>query len=157
SVSGIPHTSSSNTVTDALNGVTLTLTGTTASGTGPGSSAQLTVSSDTSTITSNIQAFVDAYNTMLKAIRPLGSFDQTTNTAGPMLGDSVLSGIQNELRSALHAVVNTGSSTYSSLASIGITTKSDGSLSLDTTRLQTALATAPAAVSTLFSGSNGVA
>jgi flagellar hook-associated protein 2 len=156
-VSGIPHTSSSNTVTDALNGVTLTLTGTTASGTGPGSSAQLTVSNDTSTITSNIQAFVDSYNTMLKAIKPLGSYDQTTNTAGPMLGDSVLTGIQNEIRSALHSVVNTGSSTYSSLASVGITTKSDGSLSLDTTKLQTALATAPAAVSSLFSSANGVA
>jgi flagellar hook-associated protein 2 len=157
SISGVPHTSSTNTVTDALNGVTLTLTGTTASGTGPGSSAQLTVSSDTSTITSNIQAFVDGYNTMVKAISPLGSFDQTTNTAGPMLGDPVLTGVQNDIRSALHSVVNTGSSVYNSLASVGITTNSDGTLNLNTTKLQTALATAPSAVSTLFSGSTGVA
>jgi flagellar hook-associated protein 2 len=40
---------------------------------------------------------------------------------------------------------------------VGITTSSDGSLKLDTTKLQAALATAPAAVATLFSGANGVA
>ena len=156
-ISGIPHTSASNTVTDALNGVTLTLNGTTATGTGAGSSAQLTIASDTSTITSNVQAFVTAYNTLVGAISPLGSYDQTTQTAGPMLGDPVLSGVQNEIRSTLYSVVNTGSSTYNSLASVGITTNSDGTLTLNTSKLQTALATAPTAVSTLFSGSNGVA
>jgi flagellar hook-associated protein 2 len=156
-ISGIPHTSTSNTVTDALKGVTLTLNGTTVAGTGAGSSAQLSVSSDTSTITDNIGAFVDAYNTLVKALQPLGSYDQTTQTAGPMLGDAVLSGIQNEMRSTLYGLVNTGSSTYSSLASVGITTNSDGSLSLNKTKLQTALTTAPTAVSNLFSSTNGVA
>ncbi len=156
-ISGIPHTSSSNVVTDALKGVTLTLNGTTPAGTGPGSTAQLSVASDTSTITDNVQAFVDAYNTLVQAIQPLGSYDQTTQTAGPMLGDAVLSGIQNELRSSLYGLVNTGSSTYSSLASVGITTKSDGTLTLDKTKFQTALATAPTAVSSLFSSTNGVA
>jgi flagellar hook-associated protein 2 len=153
SISGIPHTSASNTVDDALSGVTLTLTGKTAVGV----SAQLTVSSDTATIVDNIQAFVDAYNTLQTAIKPLGSYDQTTQTAGPMLGDAVLSGMQNEIRSTLYSVVNTGSSTYNSLASVGITTNSDGSLNLNKSKLQTALATAPAAVSTLFSGTNGIA
>jgi flagellar hook-associated protein 2 len=157
SISGIPHTSSSNTVTDALNGVTLTLTGTTASGTGPDSSAQLTVASDTSTIVANVQAFVDGYNALVKAIKPLGSYDQATNTAGPMLGDATLTGIQNELRRTLHALVNTGSSTYNSLASVGITSQADGSLKLGQTKLQTALAVAPASVSSLFSSTSGVA
>jgi flagellar hook-associated protein 2 len=157
SISGIPHTSSSNIVSDALNGVTLTLTGKTAAGTGPGSTADLTVASDTGAITTNIQAFVDGYNTLAKAMGKLGSYDQTTHTAGPMLGDAVLTGIQNELRSALYSVVNTGSSTYNSLASVGITTKSDGTLTLDTTKLRTAMASAPSAVSALFSGTKGVA
>jgi flagellar hook-associated protein 2 len=159
SISGIPHTSTSNTVSDALKGVTLSLNGTTVAGTGTGTgtSAQLTIASDTSTITDNIGTFVDAYNDLVKAIKPLGSYDQTTQTAGPMLGDAVLSGIQNELRSTLYGLVNTGSSTYSSLASVGITTNSDGSLTLSKTKLQTALTTAPTAVSSLFSGTNGVA
>ncbi|MBV8806353.1 MAG: flagellar filament capping protein FliD [Sinobacteraceae bacterium] len=153
SVSGIPYTSPSNTVTSAISGVTLTLTGTSATGT----SAQLSVSSDTSTIISNVQAFVTAYNTMAQAIQPLGSFDQTTGTAGPMLGDATLSGVQNDIRSALYGIVNTGSSVYNTLASVGITTKPDGTLSLNTSQLQTALSTAPSAVSALFSSTNGVA
>jgi len=159
-ISGIPHTSQSNTVTDALNGVTLTLTGVSAAGTtGVGSLAtsQLTVASDTDTILTNVGAFVDAYNAMVKAIQPLGSFDQTTQTAGPMLGDATLNGVQNDIRSALYSVVNTGSTTFNTLASVGITTNKDGSLSLDKTKLQSALASAPTAVSQLFSGTTGVA
>jgi flagellar hook-associated protein 2 len=160
SISGVPHTSQSNTVTDALNGVTLTLNGVSAAGTaGAGSLAtsQLTVASDTDAILTNVGAFVDAYNAMVKAIQPLGSFDQTTQTAGPMLGDATLNGIQNDIRSALYSVVNTGSTTFNTLASVGITTNKDGSLTLNKTKLTSALASAPTAVSQLFSGTTGIA
>jgi flagellar hook-associated protein 2 len=160
-VSGIAHTSASNTVSDALSGVTLTLTGTSAT-TGTGSTATtstsaLTVASDTSTISTNVQAFVTAYNALITAIQPLDSFDPTSGTAGPMLGDPVLSGIQNEIKSSLYGLVNTGSSTYNSLAAVGITTNSDGSLSFNQSQFQTALTAAPTAVSNLFSSSTGVA
>jgi flagellar hook-associated protein 2 len=74
-----------------------------------------------------------------------------------MLGDALLSGIQNEIRSTLYGIVKTGSATYNSLASVGITTKSDGTLSLNPAKLQTALTAAPGAVSALFSGKNGIA
>jgi flagellar hook-associated protein 2 len=159
SISGISHTSSSNTVSDALNGVTLTLTGLSKAGTTTGTlaSSQLAVASDTDTISSNVSAFVDAYNAMVKAIQPLGSYDQTTQTAGPMLGDSTLQGVQNDIRSALYSLVNTGSPTYNSLASVGITTNKDGTLSFDKTKFQTALASAPTAVTQLFAGAKGVA
>lgn len=157
SISGISHTSASNTVSDALSGVTLTLLGTTAAGTGPGSSASLTVANDTATIATNIGAFVTAYNALVGSISSLDSFDSATGSAGPMLGDALLSGIQNEIRSTLYGVVNTGSSTYNSLASVGITTASDGTLNLNNRTLQTALSAAPSAVSALFSGAGGVA
>lgn len=156
-ISGISHTSASNTVSDALSGVTLNLLGTTAAGTGPGSSVTLTVANDTSTIETNISAFVDAYNTLVGSIASLGSFDATTGTAGPMLGDALLSGIRNEIRSTLYGIANTGSSTYNSLASVGITTNSDGTLSLNDSKLETALSSAPSAVSALFSGPQGIA
>lgn len=158
-ISGVPHTSQSNTVTGALTGVTLTLTGVSAAGSTAGTLAtsQLTVASDTPTILTNVGAFVDAYNAMVKTIQPLGSYDSTTGTAGPMLGDPTLSGVQNDIRTALHAVVNTGSSTYNTLASVGITTNKDGSLTLNKIKLQSALASAPTAVSQLFSGATGVA
>jgi flagellar hook-associated protein 2 len=105
----------------------------------------------------NIQAFVSAYNTMQSSLASLGSYSSTTGQAGPMLGNPLLLGIQNELNSALYGIVDTGSSTYNSLASIGITTNSDGSLSLNQTTLSTALSADYSAVSQLFSGTTGIA
>lgn len=152
-IAGVASTSPSNTVTNAIDGVTLTLTGTTAQN----SPATLTVSNDTGTIETNIQSFVSAYNTLIGTINPLGSFDSSSNTAGPMMGNAVLTGIQNEIRSALYSIVDTGSSTYNTLASIGITTNSDGTLSLDSSTLSTALSSDFSAVSQLFSSAGGVA
>jgi flagellar hook-associated protein 2 len=163
SISGIPHTSASNTIDDAISGVTLNLlaptTTTTGTGTGTGTAtpATLSITNDTSAISTNVSAFVDAYNTMVGSISSLNSYDQTTNTAGPLLGDALLSGIQNDIRSTLYSVVNTGSSTYNSLASVGITTNSDGTLTFNSTKFNAALSAAPGAVSSLFSSTGGVA
>ncbi|HEY4341897.1 MAG TPA: flagellar filament capping protein FliD [Steroidobacteraceae bacterium] len=163
-ISGIAYSSASNTVTGALSGVTLTLAGLTTTTTGTGTNAvttdtpaTLSVASDTSTIQSNVTAFVAAYNALAGTFTTLGSFDPTTGTAGPMMGDALLSGIQNQVRSALYSIVNTGSSTYNSLASVGITTQRDGTLSLNAATLQNALNQSPGAVSALFSSSSGVA
>ncbi|MGH8231026.1 MAG: flagellar filament capping protein FliD [Steroidobacteraceae bacterium] len=153
SISGVAYTSSSNAVTSALNGVTLNLLTTTAAGTTP----TLTISNDTATISANIGNFVSAYNTLITAIGPLASYNATTNTAGPLLGNAIYSGTTNQLQQALHSLVNTGSSTYNSLASIGITTNPDGTLSVNNGTLSNALSTNFGAVSQLFSGSGGVA
>jgi flagellar hook-associated protein 2 len=153
SVSGVNFTSSTNTVTNGLSGISLDLLGATTAG----SPATLSVSSDSTTITSNIQAFVTAYNTLQTSLVALGGYDASSGTAGPMMGNAVLTGTQNQLQEALYSVVNTGSSTYNTLASIGITTNSDGTLSLNTATLQSALGTNFSAVTQLFSGTSGVA
>jgi flagellar hook-associated protein 2 len=46
---------------------------------------------------------------------------------------------------------------YTTLASLGITTQTDGKLNLDTVRFNAALAANPGAVSDIFTSSNGVA
>jgi flagellar hook-associated protein 2 len=151
SIAGISYTNSSNTISNALTGVTLNLTGTTASS----GAATLTVSSDTSTIATNIGSFVTAYNTMHSSLTSLGSYDASTGTAGPMLGDALLQGVQNQIRQTLNSMV--GSSAYNTLASVGVTTNSDGSLSLSSAKLATALSTNVSAVTQLFSGTTGIA
>jgi len=153
SISGVGYTSPTNTVSNALDGVTLSLLAKTDSTSTP----TLSVGSDTSTIESNVSSFVTAYNALVTALKPLGSYDAASNTAGPLLGSALLSGTQNQIQQALYSVVDTGSSTYNSLASIGITTNSDGSLSLNSQTLSNALSTNFSAVSQLFSGSGGVA
>ncbi len=151
SIAGVSYTSPGNTVTGALSGVTLNLLATTSS------PATLSVADNTSTIESNIQAFVGAFNTLQGSFSSLGSYDATSNTAGPLLGNPVLSGAQSQISAALHSVVNTGSSTYNTLASIGITSKSDGTLSINSSTLAAALSSNFTAVSNLFSSTAGVA
>lgn len=161
SVAGIAYTSASNTVTDALSGVTLQLTGvsatTTTNGTTTPTASTLSVSQDTSTIESNVSNLVSAYNTMMSTLSPLDSYDSASGTAGPMMGSALLSGVRNQIRSALDTVVNTGSATYNTLASIGVTANSDGTLSLNSATLANALSTNFSAVSQIFSGSGGIA
>ena len=151
SIAGVAATSASNTVTDALGGVTLDLLAPTTS------PATLTVASDTTTVESNIEAFVSAYNTLLGTFNQLGSYDSATGAAGPMMGSGLLENIQNQVSNALYNVVDTGSSIYNSLASVGVTTNSDGTLSVDSSTLGNALATNFSAVSALFSGTGGIA
>ena len=151
SIAGVSYTSASNTVTGALSGVTLNLLGTTSS------AATLTVATNTTAVQTNVQAFVAAYNVMQGTFSSLGSYNATTGTAGPMLGDALLSTTQNQIRSTLYSVVNTGSATYNSLASVGITTNSDGTLTVNTATLSAALTANFSAVSQLFSGASGIA
>jgi flagellar hook-associated protein 2 len=151
SVSGVNFTSASNTVTDAIGGITLNLLGTTTT------PATFTIGADTETLQSNISAFVDAYNTLHSALVSLGSYDAASGTAGPMMGNAVLTGIQNQVQRALYSVVATGSPTYQTLASIGIATQRDGSLSVNAGKLSTALSADLGAVTQLFSGAQGVA
>ncbi len=151
SIAGVAYTSPSNTVSDALSGVTLDLVGTTTAD----DPATLTIANDTSTIETNIQSFVTAYNTLQSSLAGLGSYDATTGAAGALQGNPLLTDIQNQIQQTLYSLV--GSSNYNTLASVGITTNSDGSLSLNSTTLATALSSNFSAVSQLFSGSNGVA
>jgi flagellar hook-associated protein 2 len=153
SVSGVAFTSATNTVTDAMSGVTLNLLSTTTAGT----PATLTIASDSATLETNISAFVSAYNTLQSTFTTLGGYDASSATAGPMMGNAVLSGIQNQVQQALYSIVATGSPAYNTLASIGITTQSDGTLSLNSGTLSAALGTNFSAVTQLFSGSAGVA
>jgi flagellar hook-associated protein 2 len=94
---------------------------------------------------------------MQTALATLGSYDASSGTAGPMLGDPMLQGVQSEIRQTLNSVVGTGASAYNTLVSVGITTNNDGSLSLDSAKLSAALNTNINAVSNLFGGTTGVA
>jgi len=158
-ISGVNFTSPGNSVSNAMSGVTLNLLGLSpTSGTPPTpTAATLSIANDTSTITGNIQNFVSSYNALQSTLTQLGGYNSSTNTAGTMMGDAGLEGIQGQIQHALYSIVNTGSSTYNSLASIGITTNADGTLSVKTATLQSALSSNFSAVSQLFSSSSGVA
>ncbi|MPW18619.1 flagellar filament capping protein FliD [Paraburkholderia sp. CNPSo 3157] len=150
SINGIATTSASNTLTNVLTGVTLDISGAAAN-----STQTLTVSADTSASASAIQSFVTAYNNYVTTAGKLSSYDSSTSTAGPLLGDSMTNGITNGLASLISAGVKSGSTTYS-LASIGLNLQPDGTLQVDSTALQTALTSNPTAVNAIFNSATGI-
>jgi flagellar hook-associated protein 2 len=74
-----------------------------------------------------------------------------------MLGNALLTGIQNQIEQVVHGLVGSASATDNSLASIGVTTQSDGTLALNSTTLQNALSSNFTGVSQLFTATNGIA
>lgn len=151
SIDGYDVTSSSNTVSNALQGVTLNLTAA-----APGETVTVGVSQDTTAISAAISKFVQAYNTMNAALTQETSYDATSQTAAPLLGDGSISTLSQQLRRIVGSTVSGGSG-LTSLSQIGITTAADGSISVDNTALSSALAQNPNGVAALLTGTSGVA
>lgn len=161
-VNGTPVTSASNTVAGVISGVTLNLLGAapaTTSGqtTTPATTVNLTVGPDTNSIINTVSSFVSDYNTLITDVNTQVGYNTSTQTAGVLESDSSAQGLQSALLAATN--YNAGSGTYPTLDSLGISTNSDGTLTLDTATLTNAIQTNSAAVATFFQGSalNGFA
>lgn len=152
-VAGFDHYSATNTVTDAIDGVTLNLT----KKTEVGEPVSITVTSDDASISKNVQNFVDAFNKLQKTFGTLQSFNSTTGATGPLFGDSLLRQVDQQLRLDLSNTVSGVSSTYNSLAAVGITRQTDGTLAVDTKKLNAAIADGNGAVAQLFGSTDGIA
>ena len=141
-INGIAATSSSNSASGILDGVTIGLVkeGTTT----------LTVAADYSTnITSALNDFITAYNAANSTMTTMGAYDSTTGTAGALQGNQILRDSQTLVRNLLYSTTTGGTSAYQTLSDIGVTVGTDGSLSLDSSKLEGALAADSSAVATL--------
>jgi flagellar hook-associated protein 2 len=148
-VDGVPITSASNTVTGAIAGVTLNLQSVPSNG----ETVNLTLSPDTTDITTAITNFVSAYNTLIGDVSSDIAYNSATSTAGVLQADSTAQSFYSDLLSATN--YNSGSSISNTLESLGISTNSNGTLSLDAGTLSNALRSNPAAVSSFFEGAAG--
>jgi flagellar hook-associated protein 2 len=139
----------SNTITDAIEGVTLNLLDTT-----PSSPVTLTVSGSSDAAKSSIKDFVTAYNTMADFLNTQLSHDPSTTTANPLLGDPTLLEIRSKIaRVVTGTIPGLGTSSYTNLSQIGITSDATtGKLSLDDSKVASALSANPDSVAKLFIG-----
>jgi len=130
-MNGIEIKSDSTTVTDAIQGVTLDVTSL--------GSTTLTVSKDTAAITTAVNDFVKAYNDLNKTITGLTSYNAETGTGGILQGDASVRSIQSQLRRQISAVMEGTGGKLNSLTQIGIGFQQDGSLKVDSTKLNKAI------------------
>jgi flagellar hook-associated protein 2 len=128
-------TQASNTFTN-IDGVSMTFTRAQNVGDKP---FTLTVGGDTSSTVSNVQAFVDAFNKLKTAIDGLADSGDAANgkSAGTFAHDSGIKALQSRLVSLMRPSGTT------SLASYGIVAARDGTLTVDSARLNKQLAVSP--------------
>lgn len=151
-ISGVEHHAATNTVSDAIDGVTLTL-----NSAKKDTALALNVTANQNAVMSNIQQLVNSYNSMQSTFGKLGSYNSASKTAGPLLGDWLLGNTQFQMTRGMTDTVSGLPPAYSSLATIGITTQADGTLKVDSTKLQAALTADGTSVAALFTGKNGIA
>lgn len=155
-IDNLPFDSASNIVSNALSGVTLNL-----ASASPSTTQTLTVSADTQSAASAVQSFVSAYNAALSLIATdtaytPGSTSSSSGTAGPLLGDLAVESVSSHLQSIVGGSTGSGGNVFTLLSQIGVTTNSDGTLTVNSSTLNSALQQNPNAVQSLFSGSNGI-
>lgn len=170
-INGTSYERQTNTITDALPGVSITLKGKT-SGT---DTVGLTVGApgpDKDKIVEKVKSFVTAYNDLVTTTRAGLSEKPVVNASttadiqkGTLFGDSGLSTMLSQFRTTLSNAVNGASGTFKSMTDLGISTGAasatinqdslDGKLTLDETKLRSALDSDPNAVRSLLGGMPG--
>jgi flagellar hook-associated protein 2 len=133
----------SNTYT-VVDGVTMNFTKAQAAGAAP---ITMTVASDAAGSVSNVQSFVDAYNKLQKLVASQTDVGDPAKgfTAGAFANDAGVTSLKDHLAASIRSSVN-----GATLAKYGITASRDGVLSVNSTKLKSALAANPAGLDQVF-------
>ncbi|MFZ6846386.1 flagellar filament capping protein FliD [Undibacterium sp. RuTC16W] len=141
-VNGIAISSASNAVSGAIQGTTVNVAKI--------GSTNLTLTTNTSGIQSSINGFVKGFNDLQSTLKNLTGYDASSKKGGILIGDATARNIQSQIRSTLTAGVNGLGGNITTLASIGINFQKDGTLAIDSSKLQSALNNNYSEISGLF-------
>jgi flagellar hook-associated protein 2 len=145
-VNGLEVTRSSNTVSDVIDGVTLDLyTNTTGA-------ARLDLNRDTAGIKDNIKGLVTAYNDFEETLKILGDrSSEVEDFGGVLAGESLLQSVRSQVRAMITSTSSTPGTTIQAARDVGLSIDRFGKLTLDESKLDTALQNNFGEVSTMFS------
>ncbi len=145
-VDGVGMSRASNNITDAINGVTLNLAATTPS------TAILNITQDTSTVSTNIENLVTAFNSFRSTFNTLNTPTATGIGAGSLAYDPLLNQIRAQMTQIVVGNSSTPGTSISGLSDIGISIQSDGTLTLNSATLATTLSSNFADVKKMMTG-----
>ncbi|RFC39312.1 MAG: flagellar hook-associated protein 2 [Candidatus Nitrotoga sp. LAW] len=143
-VNGVSVSKTSNSATDVIQGVTLNLKKITTT------STTVTVAHDNASVSNSVAGFVKAYNELAKTLKDISAYNPATKQAAILQGDSTVRSLQSQLRNALGSPVVGASGALTTLSQIGISFQKDGSLGLDTTKLNSAITNNVSDIASLF-------
>lgn len=129
---GIELRNASNTFDKAIDGVSLTFTKVSDPAEAP---LSLDIGRDKDATTKKLQGFLDAYNTLMSSIGTLTASGSGSTTRGALAGDSAVQAI----KSAVNGLIRTSFGGVN-LIGYGVSADSSGKLTLDSSKLEKALA-----------------
>ncbi|MFG6448177.1 flagellar filament capping protein FliD [Roseateles sp. BYS180W] len=129
-INGLTISAETNQLSNAIDGLSFTLL--------KPATATISVKQDQDTVKKAVSDFIAAYNANIQLLRDQTKYDEGSKTAGPLQGDSTAITLQGALR-AITSGNTTLASTYNRLSTIGVDIKADGTLSLNDSKLNTAL------------------
>lgn len=132
SVDGVAVSKSSNTISDVISGVTFNLLK-------PSASTTLAVARDTQTVQNSVQAFVKAFNDVNSTLTSISAYNAAAKQGAILQGDSSVRNIQNQIRNTLNSTIAGLGGSLTALNQVGVSFLKDGTLSLDSTKLQNAV------------------
>ncbi|NII54197.1 flagellar filament capping protein FliD [Luteibacter sp. SG786] len=159
-IDGLAASSPTNVVTKAIDGVTLTLSKVSAkdNGTPPaGIPTAVTITNDTTAVSGALSSLVTAYNSFISTYQQLTKYDATNQQVGALIGDATVNSIKSQVSTLIGSQFTGNTSGPTSLSDLGVAFQVDGTLKLDTTKLNKALADNPKETQNLLSGDNGIA
>jgi flagellar hook-associated protein 2 len=143
-VDGIQIASATNTVTGAISGVTMQLLG---KSTAP---VQVEIDNDTASVTNALSTLVKDYNAVVSALTAQERKDASGN-AEPLFGSPIISQLQQMLSSAM---TTPSATSLTSPTQVGLSLNANGTLTLNTDQLASALNSNFSGVQTLFQNTN---
>ena len=149
-INGVAVSSATSTLTGTIPGLTLQLNQVTTT------PVDVTVATDVASIKSNINAFVSSYNALSNGLAEMTRYDPVKKTAGTLQGDPTAVNLLSAMRRLVGGSGPVGNA-YGRLSDLGIQFQSDGTLSVNATKLDTALGNNLAAVRDFFTATGASA
>ena len=145
-INGLSVSRSSNTISDVIDGVTLDLYANTTG------AARLDLNRDTAGIKDNIKGLVTAYNDFEETLKILGDrASEVEEFGGVLAGESLLQSVRTQVRNLVTGTSSTPGTTIQAARDVGLSIDRFGKLTLDESKLDTALQNNFGEVSTMFS------
>ncbi|NOX25339.1 MAG: flagellar filament capping protein FliD [Deltaproteobacteria bacterium] len=143
-VDGVSYQRQSNSVDDVVDGVTLTLKS--------AGSASITVSADNAGLQDKITSLVTSYNDVVQEIGSKTSYDQNTKKFG-ILAHTTMRDLPTDLESLMTSSNSADSTgTIKNLFDLGMAFNRDGTITIDSATLSTAISTNSDKVKSFFLG-----
>ncbi len=137
--------SASNNVTGLLSNVSINLQSAQAAGSTP---VTVTVSGDGQAMAQQVQHLVNAANQALSDINKYAGYNYSTNTGGPLMGDSNLNSITQQILGVIAQTVGSGS--LDGAQAVGVSVTGAGAIDFNQSTFLSAYAANPTGVAQIF-------